>query len=153
MDTSLHNEWNTGTTSSSRNYAGFWIRFVAFILDSLIAGILSFVLTFVLSMTMGFDREDLVTTLIINLFSLVFGWIYYAGLESSKYQGTLGKQMMGIYVTNESGAPISFMRATGRYFAKILSSIILLIGFIMAAFTSKKQALHDMIASTLVLQK
>lgn len=153
MDTSLHDEWGTGSSTLNRNYAGFWIRFVAIFLDSIISVIFSVILTFVLRMAVGFDTEDMMATLLINLFSAVFGLIYYAGFESSKYQATLGKQMMGIYVTDESGAPISFLRATGRYFAKIISSVILLIGFIMAAFTSKKQALHDMIASTLVLKR
>ena len=67
-------------------------------------------------------------------------------------QATLGKKAMGLIVTNEHGARIGFGRATGRYFGKILSALILLVGYIMAAFTERKQALHDMIASTLVLK-
>jgi uncharacterized RDD family membrane protein YckC len=60
---------------------------------------------------------------------------------------------MGIYVTGLDGQRISFLRATGRYLAKFLSALILFIGFIMAAFTARKQALHDMIAGTLVLSR
>jgi uncharacterized RDD family membrane protein YckC len=60
---------------------------------------------------------------------------------------------MGLVVTDMNGNRISFLRATGRYFAKILSALILLIGYIIAAFTARKQALHDMLASTLVLKR
>ena len=79
-------------------------------------------------------------------------WLYFALLESSAKQGTLGKMALGIRVTDLDGNRISFGRATGRYFAKFISAIILYIGFIMAAFTAKKQALHDIIASTLVIK-
>jgi uncharacterized RDD family membrane protein YckC len=74
-------------------------------------------------------------------------------MESSKNQGTLGKMALGLRVTDMDGRRISFGRATGRYFAKWLSTITLLIGYIMAAFTPKKQAMHDMIAGTLVLAR
>ena len=76
-----------------------------------------------------------------------------AGFESSVYQATLGKMMLGLRVTDLHGKRISIGRAVGRYFAKILSAVILCIGFIMAAFTQKKQALHDLIAGTLVVRK
>lgn len=83
----------------------------------------------------------------------IVGWIYFAGMESSARQATLGKSAMGLVVTGIDGNRISFLRATGRYFAKWLSAVILLIGYIMAAFTARKQALHDIIASTLVLKR
>jgi uncharacterized RDD family membrane protein YckC len=79
--------------------------------------------------------------------------LYYALLESSTWQGTLGKRALGLEVTDLEGRRISFGRATGRFFAKIISALILWIGFIMAGFTEKKQALHDMIAGTLVIRK
>lgn len=85
--------------------------------------------------------------------SFLVGWLYFASLESSARQATLGKSAMGLVVTGTNGNRISFLRATGRYFAKWLSAIILLIGFIMAAFTARKQALHDILASTLVLKR
>jgi uncharacterized RDD family membrane protein YckC len=75
-------------------------------------------------------------------------------LESSKWQATVGKSVMNLRVTNLEGRRISFGHATGRFFAKIVSSLIpLAIGYIMAAFTERKQALHDLIAGTLVLKK
>lgn len=82
----------------------------------------------------------------------VFGaWLYFTLMESSKYQATLGKMALGIRVTDLSGSRASWGRVNGRYFASILSGMILGIGFIMAGITQKKQALHDMIAGTLVL--
>jgi len=81
-------------------------------------------------------------------------WLYFAYLESGEKQATWGKQAMNIYVTDLAGNRLSFGRASLRYFGKIISGLIpLFIGYIMAGFTERKQALHDMIASTLVLRK
>jgi len=86
--------------------------------------------------------------------SIVASWIYSAYLESSPNQGTLGKMALGLIVTDLQGRRISFGHATGRFFAKIITGLIPLgIGYMMAGFTEKKQALHDMIAATLVLRK
>jgi uncharacterized RDD family membrane protein YckC len=75
-------------------------------------------------------------------------------MESSRHQGTLGKMALGLIVTDSQGRPIGFAHATGRYFAKIITGLIPLgIGYAMAGFTEKKQALHDMIAGCLVLRK
>jgi len=87
------------------------------------------------------------------LIRTVLNWLYYALLESSAWQATLGKKALGLEVTDLEGRRISFGRATGRFFAKMISALILWIGFIMAGFTEKKQALHDMIAGTLVIRK
>ena len=73
-------------------------------------------------------------------------------MESSSRQATLGKMALGLKVSDLKGNRISFARASGRHFAKIVSGMILLIGYIMAGFTNRKQALHDMIAETLVLR-
>jgi uncharacterized RDD family membrane protein YckC len=120
-------------------YAGFWVRVVAYILDFLIIGILVFVFVFTL-----------------NVFSIPLDiaavWLYFALMESSERQATLGKSAMNIYVTDMYGRRISFGQATGRYFSKILSNI-LCIGYIMVAFTEKKQGLHDIIAGTLVRRR
>jgi uncharacterized RDD family membrane protein YckC len=74
-------------------------------------------------------------------------------MESSKFQGTLGKMALGIIVTDMEGRRVSFGKATGRYFGKIVSTIILFAGLIMIAFTEKKQGLHDMLANSLVITK
>ena len=84
----------------------------------------------------------------IVLISAVLKWLYYALLESSSWQATVGKKALGLEVTDLEGRRISFGRATGGFFGKIISAMILYIGFIMAGFTEKKQALHDMMAGT-----
>lgn len=84
---------------------------------------------------------------------VVVGWLYYALMESSSWQGTLGKKALGIVVTDYAGQRLGFGQATGRHFGKIVSSLILGIGFLMVAFTARKQGLHDMIAGTLVVRR
>ncbi len=84
---------------------------------------------------------------------MLFVWLYYALFESSSKQATLGKMALGIVVTDIDGNRISFGRANARFWSKIISGMILGIGFLMAAFTEKKQGLHDMIAGTLVIKK
>jgi len=93
------------------------------------------------------------TIIRIAIISTILQWLYFSLMESSAWQATLGKKALGLTVTDLEGRRISFGRATGRYFAKIISSLILFIGYIMAGFTEKKQALHDLIAGTLVLRK
>jgi uncharacterized RDD family membrane protein YckC len=93
------------------------------------------------------------TMLISGLVIVVLTWLYYALLESSPHQATIGKLAVGIKVTDENGNRVTLLRASGRHFAKIISAMILMIGFIMAGFTEKKQALHDMIANCLVIKK
>lgn len=135
-------------------YAGFWRRFVAALLD----GIISYILVIVIASVFGLVYGTVVGTAegvegIALILQIVICWLYCALLESSDQQATLGKQALGIIVTDLEGNKISFARATGRHFSKWISSFILLIGYIMAAFTEKKQALHDIIASTLVVKK
>ena len=87
---------------------------------------------------------------ILAVLTIAASWLYEALMESSSYQATLGKMIFGMKVTDLYGNRISFARATGRHFAKILSGMILCIGFIMVGFTERKQGLHDLIAGTLV---
>jgi len=89
---------------------------------------------------------------ITSIISIAVVWLYFALMESSKYQGTLGKLALGIKVTDMEGNRICFGRATGRHFGKIISGMIIYIGYIMAGLTEKKQALHDMLASCLVIK-
>jgi uncharacterized RDD family membrane protein YckC len=102
----------------------------------------------------GFDRMGRPSALGPGLLTLstVAQWLYFALLESSSKQATVGKMALGIRVTDLDGRRITFGRATGRHFGKILSGLILGIGFLMAAFTERKQALHDMLAGTLVVR-
>ena len=85
-------------------------------------------------------------------FALVGSWLYEALMESSSHQATLGKMIFGMKVTDLNGNRISFARATGRHFAKWLSTMILFIGYIMVGLTDRKQGLHDILAGTLVLK-
>ncbi len=121
-------------------YGGFWIRVVAWFIDACIVGLL-----WPLSIFAGPGFH-------VVGFGLGFfgGWLYEALLTSSSLQATLGKLIVGLRVTDLQGQRISFERATGRHFAKYLSAFILGIGFLMIAFTEKKQGLHDMLAGTLV---
>jgi uncharacterized RDD family membrane protein YckC len=142
------------------NYADFWIRFVAAFIDGIIlnilGGIAGFIVGFMVAVITG-AKGDTGIVMIAQALSIFVGiiitWLYRALLESSPRQATLGKQAMGIVVTDLNGDRISFGKATARSFSKYLSAIILLIGYIMAAFTEQKQALHDIIAGTLVVKK
>jgi uncharacterized RDD family membrane protein YckC len=89
----------------------------------------------------------------IYLFPLVLFGIYYAAFHASSRQATLGKMAVGIKVVRTDGTRISLARGVGRFFATILSTLIIGIGFLMAGFTERKQALHDMICDTLVVDK
>ena len=89
----------------------------------------------------------------VGLLKTVIRWLYYSLFESSQLQATPGKMALGVVVTDMDGARISFARATGRHFGKIISAMILGIGYMMAGWTEKKQALHDMMANCLVVKK
>ncbi|MEP0823148.1 MAG: RDD family protein [Ignavibacterium sp.] len=157
-------------------YAGFWKRFAAYLIDALILGVASWIIILpVLGLigigasSMEYTEEDMMTmddeaaaglaaamigaSMMLWIVIAAAGWLYFALMESSAKQATLGKMALSIIVTDVNGNRLTFGRATGRYFGKILSGLILYIGFIMAAFTEKKQALHDMIAGTLVVNK
>lgn len=190
------------------NYAGFWRRFAAYLVDSILLSAAMYIIAFALMFAFGggldvvsastqnldsidgmigdmeqdqpnfdmeyspdfsteysLDGETEVTRLggamlrymqILSSISLVFvivGWLYFALMESSAKRATIGKMLLGIVVTDLGGNRISFGRATARFWSKIISGLILYIGFIMAGFTEKKQGLHDIIAGTLVLKK
>jgi uncharacterized RDD family membrane protein YckC len=142
-------------------YGGFWIRFVAVIIDGLLIGIVVWPVSAIVALTIGLAGRSVGMPIMgvhlvghiarSGLFFFV-GWIYEATMESSSKQATVGKMVLGLKVTDLQERRISFARATGRHFAKIVSKLILLIGYIMAGFTERKQALHDMIAGTLVIR-
>lgn len=139
-------------------YAGFWIRFLAYIIDSFLLALIFCPLGFILGLVMVAMDVDAnsgpltLVNMLINLVSIVLGWLYSSFLESSSWQGTVGKKMLGLKVTDLDGYRIGFAKATGRHFGKILSGLILGIGFIMIAFSERKQGLHDQLAGTLVLK-
>jgi uncharacterized RDD family membrane protein YckC len=152
-------------------YAGFWVRFLAFLIDSAVMGI-GFVLILIpLIFLTGLGgiigeihpNEDMNDVGIFMLFGLLFlaatvsllwTWLYHALMESSEWQATVGKRLLGLVVTDMAGQRVSFGRATGRHFAKIVTNMVpAFIGYIMAGFTERKQALHDMLAGCLVLRR
>ncbi len=135
-------------------YGGFWIRFVAYIIDAILISLVLGVVTSIFGISyVDVDVDDLSKIdPTLNLLSLLVAWLYFALMESSERGATVGKMAMGLRVVSNDGKRISFLNATGRYFAKILSALIFCIGFIMIAFTDRKRGLHDMIASTLVIK-
>lgn len=137
------------------NYAGFWKRLCAAWVDSFIWMVGMYAVGSVLGVIMGGSRAELLASHagILNILSIILGWIYAAGMESSSLQGTLGKMALGIKVTDLEGDRIGFGRATGRHFGKLISALILMIGFLMVPFTKQKQGLHDMMAGCLVVKK
>jgi uncharacterized RDD family membrane protein YckC len=162
----------TGTPAMPRvEYAGFWLRFLAFIIDNIVIGV-GFVLILIPLLFLtglgsllsrihpGQELDDEGIFFIIGAIflaatlSLVLTWLYHALMESSEWQATVGKKALGMVVTDMAGQRLSFGRATGRHFGKIITNLIpVLIGYIMAGFTEKRQALHDMMAGCLVLRR
>lgn len=158
-------------------YAGFWLRFVAALLDGLILGVPTVIVILIIVLSTGFSTflhnfpnppnppspDEVANALgasfvlgiiFVALLGVIGKWLYFAAFESSSWQATPGKKVLNLAVTDLTGARVSFGRATGRFFAKWVSDLIPLgIGYILAGITERKQALHDMIASTLVLRR
>lgn len=151
--------WPAGTLGfvvSEPRYAGFWKRFAAYLIDFLLLYIVEGVLA--AGVVMMSPHEINVMAIVygvvnFQLVSVAIAWAYFALFESSPMQGTVGKYALGIYVTDGHGDPIGFWRATARYWLKPFSTLTLMVGWIMAAFTPRKQALHDLIAGTLVFSR
>jgi len=157
----------------SVQYAGFWLRVVAYIIDGIVVGLVFLAMLVPFALTSGLaalagrvhagdEPRDIAEALgpvfflgFLTIVSLAFlgAWLYHAKMESSSWQATLGKKVLNLRVTDMAGARVSFGKATGRHFAKIITGLIPLgIGFAMAGLTEKRQALHDMLASCLVLR-
>ena len=137
-----------------QRYAGFGRRLGAFLLDAVLVYVVLFAAG-AFWITQRLKGSSQLDAWLVLLYPAIggLGWLYWAGLESSSLQGTLGKRAVGLIVTDLAGQRISFGRATGRYFGKMLSAMLFYIGFLMAAFTPKKQALHDMVSGTLVVKR
>ena len=154
----------TGQKIYITGYAGFWRRWAALILDSLLMNVVGFVVGLVFGMVIasmgqaGGRGGDQISPaqgglmVLMYVILIVVNLLYFVGMETSASQATLGKMALGIKVCDLQGRRITRGQAVGRYFGKIVSGLILGIGYIMAAFTEKKQALHDMMAGTLVVK-
>ena len=145
-------------------YAVFCRRFWAFIFDRVILTLIALFVLIPLNFTVGFGQMVVLpTSFAVNWMSyanptlclqvMVLDWLYFALSESSGWQATIGKRVLGLRVIDMEGHRIGVGRASVRYFAKYLSAMFFMIGYIMIAFTSKKQGLHDMIAETLVVKQ
>jgi uncharacterized RDD family membrane protein YckC len=143
-------------------FAGFWLRFAAIVIDYFVLYTLYYLLGTMLAiqtpMLMHHHRSPFLMLFMFGgeafFMELAIAWLYYALMETSRYQATLGKIAVGVIVTDLNGNRIGFGRATARFFAKILSfHPTLFIGCMMAGWTSKKQALHDIIAGCLVIRR
>lgn len=144
------------------SYAGFWIRLLAYMIDGALMSVITMPLFFIMfgMGVAGANSRDpqtagmaiLAMFPILMIITLGGGWLYFALMESSAKQGTLGKMLLKLKVADLNGNRIGFGRATGRYFAKWINSFTFLIGWIIAGFSARKQALHDFIAGTLVLK-
>jgi uncharacterized RDD family membrane protein YckC len=146
------------TAGAWAGYGGFWIRFVAWIIDEIVLGIISLPIRIMLRIP-GYhfgpfygDHAGPLLFAIPFFFgaNIVIHWLYEAFLTSSEWQATVGKKVLNLRVTDDAGNRLTFLHATGRYFAKWVSNLTLGIGYIMAGFTDRKRALHDMLAGTLV---
>jgi uncharacterized RDD family membrane protein YckC len=157
-----------GPAPGAREYVGFWIRFLAYMIDSIVMSVALFIIVIPVAIILGIagaagalssdgvpnvEALEGPLTLIWYAGSIALQWLYEAFMTSSSKQATLGKMAMGVVVTDLAGNRISFGRATGRFFGKLLSGIILMIGYLMQPFTEKKQALHDILAGTLVVKQ
>jgi len=134
-------------------YAGFWMRVASYIVDSIITSVALFVVLFIILLITGVDRTNYQAIGSgVDLLFIIAVWLYFALFESSSLQATPGKLALGLRVTDDQGRRIGFGRATGRYFGKIISGLILCIGYMMAGWTRRKQALHGMMAGCCVVR-
>lgn len=143
-------------------YAGFWLRAVAYFIDVLLLTMIAGTTILMPLFAKGAIPADKPWFLLTEQSRQVFAiqllfymvcWLYFASFESSPWQATPGKKMLGLVVTDAAGRRITFARASGRFFGKFVSQLLLFFGFVMAGFTPRKQALHDLLASCLVLRK
>src|SRR6266571_4914074 len=130
-------------------FAGFWRRLLAYLID---AAVLFGVELAIFGAVHVLAPDNLDALANIAPVCSAIGWAYYVLLESSPARGTLGKLALGLYVADVHGDPVSFWRAVARNALKFFSNLLLGLGWLMAAFTPRKQALHDMLAGTLVLR-
>lgn len=139
---------------TTMRYAGFWRRLFAYVLDHVIVLVAAFLVGFVIAILgLASALDSTGVEVFFNILGVVATWLYFALQESGTHQATLGKRALGLKVFDMQGQRLTFGKATGRHFGKILSALILGIGFLMAAFTQRRQALHDQLAGTVVLSR
>jgi uncharacterized RDD family membrane protein YckC len=145
VNTAIKQELNEST-----EFGGFWIRVGAYFIDMVVLLIPTLLASFLYTSVVSLEGGAALVAQ--NMISLLFGWVYFAVCHSSVWQASLGKKAVGLKVVDEDGNRISFGRATGRYFSMLLSGLILGIGYLMIVWSKRNQALHDIIAGTLVVK-
>lgn len=136
------------------DFAGFWIRFAAYFVDSIITAGLGGVVGFAMGFAMRPTTQA--ATLQLQIASSAVGFalgLAYFVFFNGKFSATPGKMICGIKIVTTEGEPIGYGRAVGRYFASLLSGLLCAIGYIMAGFDEEKRALHDRICNTRVVKK
>jgi uncharacterized RDD family membrane protein YckC len=148
-------ERRASAANLSSVHPGFWLRLGAYLIDSILSSVVIFIAAFLWGFTMAasgvYDRDLIEGS--GSIIGVLGVWLYYALFESSSKQATPGKLAFDFVVTDMNGERISFGKATARYFGMILSGLMLGFGFIMCAFTEKKQCLHDILAGCLMFKK
>lgn len=140
--------------AGSIEYAGFWRRLIAWALDSVITVLAALLAGLALGAAAAVaGMSEAAVESLAGLVAFAIFVLYFPLLESSARRATPGKMALGLIVTGEGGGRVSFGRALGRNLAKVLSAFILGIGYLMAAFTERKQGLHDKLAGCLVVRK
>lgn len=148
-------------------YGGFWIRAVSWLIDGIIVSICFAIVHKLFDLSLGVhfqllkngvaeQMESFYTApevMFLTILSIGISWLYMAGFISSKWQATPGMKILSLKVVNYGGERVSFARATVRYIASWVSGALFMLGYVMVAFTPRKQALHDYIAETLVLRE
>jgi len=153
---------NPVSLAAQPHYAGFWRRFIAAVLDQIILlvgrafiygaiGLIIYAMLFVFDARSQIEMVFRIYAGILALVDFWITWIYFAVMESSSLQGSLGKLALGIRVSNMDLKPVTFEQATVRYFSKIISSLTIGVGYLLCAYSSKKQALHDFVGKTVLV--
>jgi uncharacterized RDD family membrane protein YckC len=146
---------STNMVYNENLFADFGLRLAAYLIDAVALGFASFVVGALWGLLAGrmVYTNPVGYLVFAYILSIVTGWLYFAIFESSEYQATPGKMLLKITVVDEQFKRLTFANASGRFFGKILSTIILLIGYLMVLWTPNRQALHDQIAKTFVVRK
>jgi uncharacterized RDD family membrane protein YckC len=151
----LYRHVGANTNYNETLFADFGLRLAAYLIDGIILGIASFIVGAVWGLMAGrmMYTNPAGYIAITYLLTIVIGWLYFAVFESGEYQATPGKIVLKIKVVDEQFNRLTFANASGRFFGKILSGMILGIGYLMVLWSPQKQALHDQIAKTFVVKK
>jgi uncharacterized RDD family membrane protein YckC len=154
----MENEYSIFPEKEPVFYAKFWSRFWATVIDAILISIVDRIISNIMGYgtTTTYTRNNYsyqVSQVSVNLSFSIVAYLYYSIMESSAWQATLGKRFMQLEVTNMEGGKLTFVQATIRFWSKLISIIILFIGYFMNIWDPKGQTLHDKLANALVIKK